>query len=122
MLTLEKLQTKNWYLTLTEKTTISPAYYLFSFTHRLTNKTTNVILTDISSYPDRYNKFLVTEGTSFTLDEGELMYRVYAQTSDSNTNPDLADELVEQGLLKTYAATSNPTEYQPTLIEKIYEI
>ena len=122
MLTLEKLQTKNWYLNLTEKVTISPAYFLFSFTHRLTNKTTNVILTDISSYPDRYNKFSVVEGTSFTLDEGELMYRVYAQTSPSNTNPDLADELVEQGLLKVYAAASNPTEYTPTLIEKIYEI
>ena len=122
MLQIDKAESKDWILTLTEKVTISPAYFLFSFTHRLTNKTTNVILTDISSYPDRYNKFLVVEGTSFTLDEGELMYRVFAQTSPSNTNPNLADELVEQGLLKVYAAASNPTEYTPTLIEKIYEI
>jgi len=122
MLQIDKAETKDWILTLTEKVTISPAYFLFSFTHRLTNTTTNKILTDSSSYTERYNKFSVTEGTTFTLDAGEYLYKVYAQTSPSNTNPALANELVEQGLLKVNIVYSNPEEYTPTLTEKIYEI
>jgi len=122
MLQIDKAETKDWILTLTEKVTISPAYFLFSFTHRLTNTTTNKILTDSSSYTERYNKFSVTEGTTFTLDAGEYLYKVYAQTSPSNTNPALANELVEEGLLKVNIVYSNPEEYTPTLTEKIYEI
>jgi hypothetical protein len=122
MLQIDKAETKNWILTLTEKVTISPAYFLFSFTHRLTNTITNKILTDSSSYTERYNKFSVTEGTTFTLDAGEYLYKVYAQTSPSNTNPALANELVEEGLLKVNIVYSNPEEYTPTLTEKIYEI
>jgi len=122
MLQIDKAETKDWILTLTEKVTISPAYFLFSFTHRLTNTTTNKILTDSSSYTERYNKFSVTEGTTFTLDAGEYLYKVYAQTSPSNTDPALANELVEQGLLKVNIVYSNPEEYTPTLTEKIYEI
>ena len=122
MLQINKAETKDWILTLTEKVTISPAYFLFSFTHRLTNTTTNKILTDSSSYTERYNKFSVTEGTTFTLDAGEYLYKVYAQTSPSNTDPALANELVEQGLLKVNIVYSNPEEYTPTLTEKIYEI
>jgi regulator of RNase E activity RraB len=121
MLRILQGETKFWYLTLTEKTTISNPTYLFSITHRLTNTTTNFILTDISTYVDRYNKFEVTEGTTFSVDSGEFLYRVYAQTSPSNLNPNLADELVEQGLLKVNDVFVSKTQYTPNLIEKIYE-
>jgi len=114
MLQIDKAETKDWILTLTEKVTISPVYFLFSFTHRLTNTTTNVILTDISSYPDRYNKFSVTEGSTFEIYSGEYLYRVYAQTSDTNTDPDLADELVEQGMLKVNEIAATETFYTPS--------
>ena len=114
MLTITKGQTKDWFLTLTEKTTISPAYYLFSLTHRLTNTTTNVILTDISAYIDRYNKFSVSEGSTFDIYSGEYDYKVYAQTSPSNTDPSLADELVEQGLLKVSEIASVEVFYTPS--------
>lgn len=122
MLQIDKAESKDWILTLTEKVTISPVYFLFSFTHRLSNSTTNLLLTDTSSYTDRYNKFAVTEGTTFTLDAGEYMYKVYAQTSPSNTNPDSADELVEQGILKVDFTPAAQTQYTVTLNEKIYEI
>jgi len=122
MLQIDKAESKDWILTLTEKVTISPVYFLFSFTHRLSNSTTNVLLTDTSAYTDRYNKFAVTEGSTFTLDAGEYMYKVYAQTSPSNTNPDNADELVEQGILKVDFTPAAKTQYTVTLNEKIYEI
>ena len=121
MLQIIQGETKFWYLTLTEKTTISNPTYLFSITQRQTNTTTNFILTDVSSYTERYNKFSVIEGTTFSVDSGEFLYRVYAQTSPSNLDPDLADELVEQGMLKVNDVFVGKTYYTPNLTEKIYE-
>ena len=122
MLLITKGETKNWYLTLTEKVTIANPKFLFSFKNRVTELETNVLLTDISAYIDRYNKFAVTEGTTFDLDCGEYNYFVYAQTSAVNTNPLLADELVEEGLFKLLLGTITTTEYEVDLTEKIYEI
>jgi hypothetical protein len=100
MLQINKAETKSWYLTLSEKTTIANPTYLFSLTHRLTNNAYNFILADTSSYPTRYNEFELTEGTTVTLDAGEYIYKIYAQTSPSNVDPTLANELVEEGIVK----------------------
>jgi hypothetical protein len=121
MLQINKAESKNWYLTLTEKTTISNPYYLFSLKHRLTAVEYNFLLTDISSYKERYNEFAITEGATVTLDAGEYLYRIYAQTSSANTNPELANELVEEGLVKVDFDVTR-SEYTVELNEKIYEI
>ena len=121
MLQINKAESKNWYLTLTEKTTISNPYYLFSLKHRLTAVEYNFLLTDISSYKERYNKFAITEGATVTLDAGEYLYRIYAQTSSNNTNPELANELVEEGIVKVDFDVTR-SEYTVELNEKIYEI
>jgi hypothetical protein len=78
-------------------------------------------LTDISAYVDRYNKFSVTEGTTVTLDAGEYLYKIYAQSSPTNLNPDLANEVVEEGIVKVDFDVTR-TQYTVTLNEKIYEI
>jgi len=121
MLQINKAETKTWYLTLTEKTTVSNPTYLFSLTHRLTNVAYNFILTDTSSYVERYNAFELTEGSTVTLDAGEYIYKIYAQTSPTNVNPDLANELVEEGMVKVDFDVTR-TQYTVTLNEKIYEI
>jgi hypothetical protein len=121
MLQINKAESKNWYLTLTEKTTISNPYYLFSLKHRLTAVEYNFLLTDISSYKERYNEFEITEGATVTLDAGEYLYRIYAQNSSVNTNPELTDELVEEGLVKVDFDVTR-TQYTVELNEKIYEI
>ena len=121
MLQINKAESKSWYLTLTEKTTIANPTYLFSLTHRLSNVQYNFILTDTSAYIERYNEFAITEGTTVTLDAGEYLYEIYAQTSPSNTNPALANELVEQGIVKVDFDVTR-TQYTVTLNEKIYEI
>jgi hypothetical protein len=121
MLHINKAESKNWYLTLTEKTTISNPYYLFSLKHRLTAVEYNFLLTDTSSYKERYNKFEITEGATVTLDAGEYLYRIYAQTSSVNTNPELANELVEEGIVKVDFDVTR-TQYTVELNEKIYEI
>jgi len=122
MLLIIKGESKNWYLTLTEKVTIANPKFLFSFKNRVTELETNVLINDISAYIDRYNKFAVTEGSTFTLDCGEYNYFVYAQTSATNLDPLLADELVEEGLLKLLLGDIVTTEYEVDLNEKIYEI
>ena len=122
MLLIIKGESKNWYLTLTEKVTIANPIFLFSFKHRVTEVETNVLITDISAYTDRYNKFAVIEGSTFTLDCGEYNYFVYAQTSATNLDPLLADELVEEGLLKLLLGDIVTTQYEVDLNEKIYEI
>ena len=113
MLQINKAETKSWYLTLSEKTTISNPTYLFSLTHRLTNTITNVILSDVSIHIERYNQFNVVEGTTFDLYTGEYMYKVYAQTSISNTDPNLSDELVEEGILKVNPQPLVDVYYEP---------
>ena len=121
MLQINKAETKTWYLTLTEKTTVTNPTYLFSLTHRLTNVAYNFILNDTSSYVERYNAFELTEGSTVTLDAGEYIYKIYAQTSPTNVNPDLANELVEEGMVKVDFDVTR-TQYTVTLNEKIYEI
>lgn len=116
MLLLTKGETKFWYLTLTEKVTISNPYFLFYLTHRQTNKTYAFILTDTSTFTDRYNKFEIDEN-DYDFFEGEYMYEIYAQTSSVNLNPSLANEEVESGLLKV-TDTFTTTQYTPNLIEK----
>lgn len=113
MLTLEKNETKYWYLTLSEKTTISNATYLFSIHHRLTDTITNFILIDVSTHKERYNQFEVDENdlNAYT---GEYEYKVYAQTSTTNLNPLLSAELVEQGILKINEQALIEVFYEPT--------
>lgn len=119
MLLITKGESKYWYLTLSEKTTIANPYYLFSLTHRQTNKIYNFILTDISTYKERYNKFAIDESI-YEFFEGEYIYQIFAQTSSTNVNPLLANQLVETGVLKIQPSLSGVQQYTPSLIEKMY--
>lgn len=112
MLLITQGETKFWYLTLTEKVTISNPYFLFSVTHRQTMRVYNFILTDVSTFKDRYNKFSIDE-TDYNFYEGEYMYEVYAQTSSTNLDPSLTNELVEEGILKVQLVVSPETFYTP---------
>ena len=113
MLLITKGETKFWYLTLTEKVTISNPKFLFYLTHRQTNKTYAFILTDVSTFTERYNKFSINENT-YDFFEGEYMYEIYAQTSSSNLNPSLANEQVESGILKVQLEISEEVFYTPS--------
>lgn len=113
MLLITKGESKFWYLTLTEKVTISNPKFLFSVTHRQTMKMYNFLLTDISAFKERYNKFSINENT-YNFFEGEYMYEVYAQTSSVNVNPALANELVEEGILKVQLVESEEVFYTPS--------
>lgn len=69
----------------------------------------NFIASDVSSFPTRFNKFLITETTGtvnltsgiVSLPEtGFYEYSIYEQTSSSNLNTDNATGLLEIGMVK----------------------
>jgi hypothetical protein len=81
---------------------------------RQTDAVKNFILTDTSTFKERYNEFLFDEGVTDakTLEVGEHEYKIYAQISSNNLNPSLADELVETGLLKVLPLLNDELFYQ----------
>lgn len=95
--------------TLTEKVTLSNPYYLFSFKHQVLMSSVNFIASDVSGFPTRYNKFLITETTGTVnltsgivslLETGFYEYAIYQQTSSSNLNVSNAEGLLEIGMVK----------------------
>jgi len=88
MLLLHKDSTgEKMVVTVTEKTTITNAYYLFIFEH-LTTKVQVAFIApgDLSPYPLRYNEFLINTSNYITK-VGQYSYTIYEQDNDTNTDP-----------------------------------
>lgn len=106
-------------LTLTERTTIASASYLFRFVQRTTNAEIRFVKTpadDQSAYPSRYNLFSFDVDQLFCGMIGEYQYYIYEQASASNTELDLTGALIEQGLARLNAPAEDQftfTAYAP---------
>ena len=90
-------------LTLTEKTTISNAFYLFQLESDQT-KDLYYFIGDETLNSNRINLFTITEGVDDPLNSSIILgnvgfysYTIYAQTSNTNLDPLLSDEVVETG-------------------------
>ena len=121
MILLDKAVTNNVSLTLTELTTISNPTYLFVFTNDTSNGEFICIAADLSSYKYRANKFLMTFSAtpnallgqlSTSMMSGFYHYKVYAQTSPTNLDPTLANEVVELGKMKIADVTATSYTYE----------
>lgn len=97
-------------LTLKELQTLDNPYWLFVFYNEenLLNYD-SIILTDLSNYKPRFNEFQLTLPTDLDLEQGDYIYEVYEQTSNSNLDPTLADNLCETG--KALVLGTTATEY-----------
>ena len=96
-------------LTLTENVSITPAFFLFVFTHVLTGQSVKFIKEvgeDESLFPIRYNQFTINAAVVF-LDKptGEYHYTVYEQASNNNTDPAQSGAILEYGKLRIYPET-----------------
>lgn len=77
---------------LSEKTTLTPVYYLFEFTCVQDNSKTVFLASDISINKPSYNEFLIEETQSEDLTNGKIYlalsgsytFRVFEQSSSSN--------------------------------------
>ena len=121
-------------VTLTEKVTITSPTFLFSFKSQ-ENNTVNFIASDVSTQTERYNQFSIEEVGSNTgnidylngkvqlLPQGQWRYTIYAQTSTTNLNPSLANEIVETGIVIVYDLDNPTVEYsEPSSNTDIYEM
>ena len=106
--------------TLSEKVTLTNPYYLFSFKHEVLMSSVNFIASDVSGFPTRFNKFLITETTgSVNLTSGVVSlpetgfyeYAIYEQTSSSNLNLANVTGLLEIGMVKVESTLPIYNEY-----------
>lgn len=106
--------------TLSEKVTLTNPYYLFSFKHQVLMSSVNFIASDVSGFPTRYNKFLITETTGtvnltsgvVSLPEtGFYEYAIYEQTSSSNLDISNTTGLLEIGMVKVESKLPIYREY-----------
>jgi len=121
MLKIEKNQLNNLIVTVAEKTTISPAYYLLALRSKDNMSTTVVRLTgNTSPNIERYDKFVLDEvslanqnleNAKINLQAGSMYDYTFYQTSATSGTSIQNAGIVERGLLKV----SNPTSISSTI-------
>ena len=91
---LTKNSTETVTVTLSEKESTSFTHYLFEFENVQSRAKFYLIQTDIATNPNRWNKFLITEGTDDPTNGqvilgnvGQYYYTIYGQNSDTNLDP-----------------------------------
>jgi hypothetical protein len=102
MITIQKAQANNLVFTLTEKTTIAPAFYFLELFSNQNHDSKVVYLgTDISTSPERWNEFEVTENDTEDLPNSvvSLEPTTYDYFVWESTSTDFADKVsrVESG-------------------------
>jgi len=104
-------------LTCTERGTLINPYYLFVFTHSMTNTIKKVVLTDTSTRKERYNLFDIND-TFFDF-PGWYGFDVYEQTDEANLDESKSGSIVENGRLfvATESAIFKETYLQTNFIE-----
>ncbi len=117
-------------LTLTEKTTIVDANYLFQFTSDQTKEDYFLICQDLATTEQkkRFNLFDITEGVDDPLNSsiilgltGRYHYYIYEQVSDTNLNP-TGLTIVERGIMTLKGTQdSNYISYEFDVKYKVYE-
>lgn len=117
MILIEKATTNVVLLTLSERTTITNAYYLFTFTNSTTNEVKSFIGLEDSINPFRANEFSIEENSTedlvnsvVSLDEGFWTYSIREQASSTNLIVASSGDVVEIGKVYVYEdATQIPT-------------
>ena len=124
MILINKGQSNKVVLTLTEKVTLPIPVFLFRFVSDVTNVEYAFIMNNTSIYKDRYDEFLLIEGTTVTLSpNGFYHYYVYEQSSPTNLDYTLALNLLEVGKveLKSTTITEPITQFEATDEYKAFE-
>lgn len=105
MLLINKGENNDLVLTLKEKATLTEPFYLFVFTSDMDNTSKIFTAPDISLFPSRYNKFVLTENSVENLASGVVelsptgfwSYIVYEQVSSTNLLVANTTGIVEEG-------------------------
>ncbi|ASZ14508.1 hypothetical protein KTO58_01265 [Chitinophaga pendula] len=108
-------------VTVTEKTSIADAQYLFLFTNDLTGMSVAFIAANVSAYPIRYDEFLIDVDAYFSAGkDGFYTYRIFQQSSIVNLEPEATAGLVEVGKMKLVSEKGAIKEYNHNSQYKAY--
>ena len=118
MILLNQATTSTFDITLTELVTLTNPFYLFVFINKQTNEEHKVILSDSSTYTERYNRFNFTEPTDLTLIAGDYIYKVYEKSVSNLTIP-AEIYLLETGIMRVPYNPLTETEFTSTLATPI---
>ena len=127
MIIINKNSTNTVVLTLSEKTTLTNAVYLFEVINDSSNESKCFIVEDISTNKIRYNEFNFIENATEDLLNGTFelglsgfyTYNVYEQISTTNLDPLLATNKIETGKLNLVDNISEITQYSGNQTETI---
>lgn len=125
MITINRGAENDVVLTLSEKTTITNATYLFTFIKDQSTTTKSFIATSIANNI-RYNRFTIEESNTEDLEngvvtlerDGQWSYTIREQASTTNLDPLLSGDIVEEGIVKIFETSSTI----PTFTEETTEI
>jgi hypothetical protein len=122
VIVIEQGEVNTFALTLTEKVTISDPFYLMVLEGKSGQETIKWLMTDVSAYPERYNKFVFEEGVTATIPfKGDYVYKVYQKAVANTTIPTDPDDLLEQGILRLEGTDATTIEHEANLTTVIYE-
>ena len=96
-------------LTLDEKATLTNHDWIIQFTNCTTGKSKTKLVTDVSSFPTRYNKFVIVEPTDVELSpSGQWTYSVYEVPLSSPPINDISQavKVVETGICDVKESTT----------------
>lgn len=98
MIYIKKGEANKICLTLSESITLVSPFFLFAFYSEFdpTAEPIVIYLEDFSTFTERYNIFLFTEGGEVELDEGQYRYEVWEAESEPTDLEDCVG-IVEQG-------------------------
>lgn len=123
MIILESNTENQLVLSLSEKVTISDPYYLFRFVHKETKNEYICLSAAIENYTHNRQLFEITtvSGTPDPL-VGEIAliygdeynYYIYAQTSSSNVDYTLSNELIQEGIMRYNKTIDTRQTYERT--------
>jgi hypothetical protein len=124
---INKNSTNTVVLTLSEKTTLTNAVYLFEVINDQSGEVKCFIAEDISNNKLRFNEFNFIENETEDLLNGTFelglsgfyAYNVYEQTSSTNLDPLLATNKIEIGKLNLVDNISEITQYSGNQTETI---
>jgi len=121
MIILEPNTENTVVLSLTEKVTIVSPTFLFRFVHKESKVEYVCIAPPVDDYSFERQSFVIEtvasgavalSGQVALVYGDEYNYYIYAQTSTTNTDYTLADELVQQGIMKFNKSITERTVYE----------
>lgn len=109
MIYINKDEVNNIVLTLSEVSTLTNPYYLFVFQNEMNPESEPILFTtpDISTYPERFNQFLLDEPVDVELVKGQYSYSVYESLVPPVTIEDTTNQIIEEGRMVVSGAIVN---------------